>query len=197
MSEFHLTKSFDPVWYFYIFWFPEYLKRARHFDFKRHIGRYAWIPFAFAFFGNILGGWVVMILLRLKLSLTAARKSSVTLFALLMLSAIPAVLVESDIVSIGQKWQCWDTRPALRICWFFLPMCSPKMLSVRFGTRQYGLDLRHGLRPAYRLGGRSLLLRACLHWVRSTAPDLRFHPLDSGATTPDDQLSEATVKQLF
>jgi ACS family hexuronate transporter-like MFS transporter len=22
----------DPVWYFYIFWFPEYLKHARHFD---------------------------------------------------------------------------------------------------------------------------------------------------------------------
>ena len=22
---------FDPVWYFYTFWFPEYLKQARHF----------------------------------------------------------------------------------------------------------------------------------------------------------------------
>ena len=47
----------DPVWYFYIFWFPEYLKAARHFDLAS-IGKYAWIPFAVAGFGNILGGWL-------------------------------------------------------------------------------------------------------------------------------------------
>src|SRR5262249_27451885 len=31
--SFTLSKIFlDPVWYFYIFWFPEYLKNARHFS---------------------------------------------------------------------------------------------------------------------------------------------------------------------
>jgi len=35
------------VWYFYIFWFPEYLARARKLD-MAHIGRYAWIPFLIA-----------------------------------------------------------------------------------------------------------------------------------------------------
>lgn len=31
--SFTLSKMFmDPVWYFYTFWFPEYLKNARHFD---------------------------------------------------------------------------------------------------------------------------------------------------------------------
>ena len=42
--SFTLAKSLlDPVWYFYIFWFPEYLNRARHFSMSS-IGKYAWIP---------------------------------------------------------------------------------------------------------------------------------------------------------
>ena len=56
--SFTLCKVFmDPAWYFYIFWFPEYLKRARHFDMAA-IGKYAWIPFFIAGLGNILGGVV-------------------------------------------------------------------------------------------------------------------------------------------
>ena len=53
----------DPVWYFYIFWFPEYLKHSRHFD-MASIGTYAWIPFAVAGIGNLLGGVVGSWLLR-------------------------------------------------------------------------------------------------------------------------------------
>jgi MFS transporter, ACS family, hexuronate transporter len=37
---------FDPVWYFYIFWFPQYLSTARHFDMAQ-IGISAWIWRAF------------------------------------------------------------------------------------------------------------------------------------------------------
>jgi len=94
---FTLSKVFmDPAWYFYIFWFPEYLKRARHFDMAQ-IGAYAWIPFAVAGAGNLLGGALSGVLLRRGLSLTAARKGAVTFFAVLMTSAIPAVLA-------GQAW---------------------------------------------------------------------------------------------
>ncbi len=98
---FTLSKVFmDPVWYFYIFWFPEYLKRARHFDLES-IGKYAWIPFLAAGFGNLLGGWVAASLLRWNFSLSTARKTSVTLFVLLMLGAIPAVLTGSPSISIA------------------------------------------------------------------------------------------------
>ncbi len=90
----------DPVWYFYIFWIPEYLKNARHFS-MRSIGRYAWIPFAVAGVGNLLGGGVSGGLLRWGVSLNAARKGGVTLFALLMTSAIPAVLVQDVRLSIA------------------------------------------------------------------------------------------------
>jgi ACS family hexuronate transporter-like MFS transporter len=98
--SFTLAKIFlDPVWYFYIFWFPTYLKQARHFDLAS-IGRYAWIPFMVAGLGNLLGGWLAGSLLRRNISITVARKSGVTLFALLMLSAIPAVLTPSASSSI-------------------------------------------------------------------------------------------------
>ena len=98
---FTFSKIFlDPVWYFYIFWFPEYLKRGRHFD-MASIGAYSWIPFAVAGVGNFAGGLLSARLLRAGLSVTVARKTAVTVFAALMLSAIPAVLVHEAWLSIA------------------------------------------------------------------------------------------------
>jgi ACS family hexuronate transporter-like MFS transporter len=99
--SFTLAKAFmDPVWYFYTFWFPEYLKHERHFDMAA-IGKYAWIPFLVAGLGNIFGGLLSGLLIRRGLSVTVARKTAVTFFALLMLAAIPAVLTPSAWLSIG------------------------------------------------------------------------------------------------
>src|SRR5690348_15315050 len=99
--SFTLSKIFmDPAWYFYIFWFPEYLKRARHFDMAQ-IGAYAWIPFFVAGIGNVLGGFVSALLIRRGISVTVARKAAVTLFAILMTAAIPAVLVSSAALAIA------------------------------------------------------------------------------------------------
>jgi len=98
---FTLSKIFfDSVWYFYIFWFPEYLKNARHFDLAS-IGKFAWIPFLVAGIGNLLGGWLSSALLRHGVPVTIARKSAVTFFALLMMSAIPAVLARETWLSIA------------------------------------------------------------------------------------------------
>jgi ACS family hexuronate transporter-like MFS transporter len=97
---FTVSKVFvDPVWYFYIFWYPEYLKRVRHFDLAS-IGKYAWIPFLAAGFGNFLGGWVSASLLRRGVALLLTRKVAVTLFVLLMTAAIPAVLTNDAWISI-------------------------------------------------------------------------------------------------
>jgi len=99
--SFTLAKVFlDPVWYFYIFWFPEYLRRARNFS-VASIGRYAWIPFLVAGLGNILGGWFSGWMLKRGYPINLARKGGVTLFALLMTCAIPAVLVRDARVSIA------------------------------------------------------------------------------------------------
>lgn len=98
---FTISKIFlDPVWYFYIFWFPKYLKTVRHFDLAT-IGKVAWIPFLVAGFGNILGGWMSSALLKRGASVSVARKGSVTFFAALMLSAIPAVLASETWLAVA------------------------------------------------------------------------------------------------
>lgn len=99
--SFTLSKIFfDSVWYFYIFWFPEYLKNARHFDMAA-IGAYGWIPFLVAGLGNIVGGLLSGALIERGMKAAVARKTSVTAFAVLMMSAIPAVLVPSASLSIA------------------------------------------------------------------------------------------------
>lgn len=90
----------DPVWYFYIFWFPEYLKNGRHLDMLT-IARYGWIPFLAADLGNLAGGWFCGFLLGRGVSINRARKGSVTLTTALMASAIPAVFVENPFVSMA------------------------------------------------------------------------------------------------
>lgn len=98
---FTLAKIFmDPAWYFYTFWFPEYLHSARHFNLAA-IGAYAWIPFAVAGLGNLLGGWTSARLLRMGLTLAAARNTAVLIFACLMTAAIPAALVSDASWSIA------------------------------------------------------------------------------------------------
>jgi len=98
---FMLSKIFlDPVWYFYIFWFPEYLKNARHFSMES-IGKFGWIPFMVAGLGNLLGGLLCGWLLKIGWTVTRARKTTVTFFAAWMLTAIPAVLVDNVWVAIG------------------------------------------------------------------------------------------------
>ena len=101
VCTFTASKIFsDPVWYFYIFWFPQYLKSARGFDIAA-IGKFAWIPFFTAGAGNLLGGASAAALLNRGISVARARKLSVMFFAALMTAAIPAVLVSNVFVSIA------------------------------------------------------------------------------------------------
>lgn len=98
---FTLSKVFmDPVWYFYIFWFPQYLQNARGFDLAA-VGKFAWIPFLTADFGNLLGGAFSGWLLRRSITPPMARKISICCFSLLMTAAIPAVLVKEVSASIA------------------------------------------------------------------------------------------------
>ncbi len=91
---------FDPVWYFYIFWFPEYLKNGRGME-MAEIGKYGWIPFLVADAGNLAGGWFCGYLLGRGVALNLAKKGTVVLAAMCMAAAVPAVFVESVWVSMG------------------------------------------------------------------------------------------------
>ena len=47
----------DPLWYFYLFWFPKYLQDARGFT-LRDIGASIWMVFVAADLGSVTGGWL-------------------------------------------------------------------------------------------------------------------------------------------
>jgi len=98
---FTLSKVFvDPVWYFYVFWFPKYLHTAHGLDLAQ-IGMTAWIPFLTADAGNLAGGWFTSLLIRRGLSTATARKLSIAIAALLMTAAIPAAFTTHVGLAIG------------------------------------------------------------------------------------------------
>ncbi len=53
----------DPVWYFYLFWFPKYLTDARHLTLAE-VGRIAWLVYLAADVGCIVGGYLSGFLIR-------------------------------------------------------------------------------------------------------------------------------------
>lgn len=98
---FTLSKVFmDPVWYFFVFWFPKYLAEVHHFSLKE-IGWKGWIPYFTAALGNVAGGLLTSWLLRAGLAPSVARKTSTGVFAVMMLSTIPAILTTSAPLAIA------------------------------------------------------------------------------------------------
>jgi ACS family hexuronate transporter-like MFS transporter len=103
----------DAAWYFYLFWLPKYLYDARGFD-VRAVGTFAWIPYAAAGVGCLLGGWFSSYLVKRQFSLGVARKLALGLSAavmpsILLVPRLPAAwaLVIFSIAYFGQ--QSWST----------------------------------------------------------------------------------------
>jgi ACS family hexuronate transporter-like MFS transporter len=101
VSVLTLAKVFvDPVWYFYVFWFPQYLSSVYHFDLAM-IGMTAWIPFVSADIGNIAGGWFTGYLMRRGQPAAIARKAAIAGSCVLMMAAIPAIYAPNVWVAVG------------------------------------------------------------------------------------------------
>ncbi|HEV2484389.1 MAG TPA: MFS transporter [Terracidiphilus sp.] len=103
----------DAAWYFYIFWLPKYLYDVHHFDTKR-VGYFAWIPYAAAGVGSLLGGWFSSRLIQRGFSLNMSRKIALGVSAgvmpsilLVMHSPVELVIVLFSIAFAGQ--QSWST----------------------------------------------------------------------------------------
>lgn len=103
----------DGAWYFYLFWLPKYLYDARGFDVKQ-VGYYAWIPYAAAGVGSLIGGWFSSWLLTRGRSIDASRKIALGLSAAVMpliifVTQVPVELaiVLFSIAFFGQ--QSWST----------------------------------------------------------------------------------------
>jgi len=89
----------DAGWYFYLFWLPKYLYDVRGFNTKK-IGYYAWIPYAAAGMGCLLGGWFSGWLIGRGKSLGFARKAVLGASAAVMplIVLVPHVPVQLAIV---------------------------------------------------------------------------------------------------
>jgi MFS transporter, ACS family, hexuronate transporter len=99
--QFTLSKVFsDPVWYFYIFWFPQYLKVVHSFS-MREIGETAWIPFFTATLGNLAGGAVFSGLSRAGARPAMARRIAILIFSTLMTPAVFVGGVNSAAICIA------------------------------------------------------------------------------------------------
>ncbi|MEP6915655.1 MAG: MFS transporter [Acidobacteriota bacterium] len=90
----------DPLWYFYIFWIPEFLTRERGLNLAA-IGWVAWIPFFFADLSNFVGGYVTLRLQRAGWSVNRTRKTIMVVSALLSPIGIFAVFAHSLFWTIG------------------------------------------------------------------------------------------------
>jgi ACS family hexuronate transporter-like MFS transporter len=90
----------DPIWWFYIFWLPQYLSDARGFSLAR-IALFAWIPFVAADIGNFTGGLISGYCIRQGLSVVRARKWVCGASCLPILAGIPAAHVHNVYVALG------------------------------------------------------------------------------------------------
>ena len=103
----------DAAWYFYLFWLPKYLYDVRHFDTKQ-VGYFAWIPYAAAGVGSLLGGWFSSRLIQRGRSLDFSRKLALGASAAVMpliffvtQSPVQIAIVLFSIAFAGQ--QSWST----------------------------------------------------------------------------------------
>jgi ACS family hexuronate transporter-like MFS transporter len=104
----------DPLWYFCLFWIPEYLQQARHMDLKQ-IALLGWLPFFFADIGSILGGSISDMLIRQGTGQVRSR-----IIVLVCIAAVsPAGCLIGLVPSLGMAItlmglvafvsQCWTT----------------------------------------------------------------------------------------
>ena len=90
----------DPIWWFYVFWLPQYLSDARGFSLQR-IALFAWLPFLAADLGNFTGGLVSGYFIRRGITVIRARIWVCVFSCLPILAGIPAFSVRNVNVALA------------------------------------------------------------------------------------------------
>jgi ACS family hexuronate transporter-like MFS transporter len=90
----------DPLWYFCVFWIPEFLVRERGLSLPQ-IGAVAWIPFLVSDVACFLAGFVILMLQRSGWSVNRTRKTLMLLGALFSPVCIAAVFAQSLSWTVG------------------------------------------------------------------------------------------------
>jgi len=90
----------DPIWWFYVFWLPQYLSDARGFSLKQ-IAAFAWIPFVAADIGNFTGGLTSGFLIKRGMSTLRARKWVCVVSCLPVIAGIPAARAHNAYMALA------------------------------------------------------------------------------------------------
>lgn len=94
---FVLGKFFtDPIWWFYLFWIPDFLQRA-HGLVLLHVGLPIVTIYLLADVGSVAGGWLSSSLIRWGKTVNASRKTAMLICAV---SAVPIVFLPR----VGSTW---------------------------------------------------------------------------------------------
>jgi len=90
----------DPVWYFYLFWFPKYLTDARHLTLLQ-LGKTVWVVYLAADIGSILGGWASGLLIKRGMRPVPSRLRVLTVAACFLPLSPLIALVPSARLAVG------------------------------------------------------------------------------------------------
>lgn len=90
----------DPIWWFYVFWLPQYFSDTRGFSLKQ-IAAFTWIPFVAADLGNFAGGLSSGALVKGGMAVVRARKWVCIISCIPILAGIPAVLAANPYSSLA------------------------------------------------------------------------------------------------
>jgi MFS transporter, ACS family, hexuronate transporter len=90
----------DPVWYFYLFWFPKYLLTVRHLSMGQ-LARVGWVVYLAAGIGTLLGGVVSGRLIRRGMTAGFAYRRIMLISAILIPLSPLAGFAQTAAVAIG------------------------------------------------------------------------------------------------
>lgn len=85
----------DPVWWLFVTWLPTFLKEQFGFDIKQ-VGAFAWVPYLFAAFGSLAGGYFSSQQIRKGVPAVKARKNAITIGSVIMLISLAALVIYLD-----------------------------------------------------------------------------------------------------
>ncbi len=89
-----------PVWWFYLFWFPDFVNKQYHLDKGAANLRVAAV-YAVSILGSVGGGWLSLVLLRKGWSRLAARKTSLLVCAIAVVPVFLAPQSADSWVAVG------------------------------------------------------------------------------------------------
>lgn len=89
-----------PVWWFYVFWLPDYLGKGRGLSLEE-IGLFGWVPYVTVDLGKLIGGRISDRLIGRGVSTTMARKSVMAGAAIAMAAGLLVAGAGSAAVALG------------------------------------------------------------------------------------------------